>query len=87
MLITLQRNIVENWATPHFAQNFLLFQMTIFKNIFVDFFLGPEISVKTFLENFFRKVSFENLRYIVFDREFQGLSKSLFGFDLATHLR
>ena len=30
MLITVKRNIMESWATPHFAQNFLLFQVTIF---------------------------------------------------------
>ena len=85
-LITLQGNIVENCATPHFAQNFLLFQMAIFKNIFVDFLSDLKFQYMGFWKSFLKKVSFENLKHMVFNREFQGLSKSLFGFDLAACL-
>ncbi len=86
MLITLERNIVESWATPHFAQNFLLFQMTIFINIFVKLFENLKFQWNGFLENSLHQISFEILAHTVFDREFQGLSKSLFRFDLAIRL-
>ena len=86
MLITLERNIVESWATPHFAQNFLLFQITILKNIFVKLLKTSIFRWNGLLENSLHKVSFEILAHIVFDREFQGLSKSLFRFNLAIRL-
>ena len=35
LFITLERKVMESWATSHFAQNFLLFQMATFKNHFV----------------------------------------------------
>jgi hypothetical protein len=74
---------MESWATPYFAQNFLLFQMTIFINVFVKLFENLKFQWNGFLENSLQKVSFEMLAHTEFDREFQGLSKSLFRFDLA----
>ena len=86
MPITLQRKIVKSWATPHLVPNFMLFQMAALKNSFSKIFQDFELRWSGFLENFLQILFSRISTHTIFDREFQGLSKSLFRFDLVARL-
>jgi len=73
MLITLQENIVENWATLHFAQFFLLFQMSMFTKKILSIISGLENGGFGFLEIFQNQFFLKKTWYILYSIEnFKG---------------
>jgi hypothetical protein len=73
-------------GNPSFCSEFFALSDDCIHKYFCQTFENLIFQWNGFLENSLHQISFEILAHTVFDREFQGLSKSLFRFDLAVRL-
>ena len=73
-------------SDPSFYSEFYALSDGHIEKTFSKILQDLELRWSGFLENFLQKLFSEISAHTAFDREFQGLSKSLFRFDLAARL-
>src|SRR5271170_1421907 len=70
MLITFEQKVVENAATTHFVQNFVLFKIALLKNSSNKVFQNLKTTVFGFLETLPSYYTYEILVYNALYRKF-----------------